>query len=189
MLGREESIRYAEEAAVKLRNLYLEKYGDPDNPLHLDLVNLGGKIGGSIYEVFCNTQWKDFNVLEAQEGGGFIVRLNTFYMDSEIYKSSLRLAFVIGDCLLNFQDAKPGTVCRTYQETRHVTASSKPSYDYVVHFGWSLLLPADLFENTWWLYRCNASEVAKAFDVSCRTAQLRSQQLNLPIKPLESMEG
>ena len=67
-------------------------------------------------------------------------------MDSETYKSSLRLAFAIGDWLLNFQNAEPGTVCRTYQETHHVTASSKPSYDYVVHFGWSLLLPADLFE-------------------------------------------
>lgn len=176
MLGREESIRYAEEAAVKLRNLYLEKYGDPDNPLHLNLVKLCSKIGGQIELVKNTSRYEDFAELEAREDGYFLIRLRVADHLIIPYESSFRLAFIIGDWILNFQDAEPGTVCRTYRET---VANNTASYIAARHFGWSLLLPADLFESTWQITGYDLRKTAEAFNLSTSAIMQRAQHLNI----------
>lgn len=173
-----ERFKYAEEAAVTIRERYLEKYGDPDNPLHLNLVKLCSKIGGQIELVDSMSRYEDFAELEAREDGYFLVRLRVADHLIIPYESSFRLAFIIGDWILNFQDAEPGTVCRTYRET---VGNSSVGYMAAKHFGWSLLLPADLFESTWQITGRNLREATKAFNVSTNAVMTRAQQLNIPL--------
>jgi len=171
-----ERFKYAEEAAVTIRERYLEKYGDPDKPLQLNLVKLCCKIGGQIELVKNTSRYEDFAELEAREGGYFLVRLRVADHLIIPYESSFRLAFIIGDWILNFQDAEPGTVCRTYRET---VANNTAGYMAAKHFGWSLLLPADLFESTWWLTGCDLRKTVEAFNLSTGAIMQRAQQLNI----------
>lgn len=173
-----ELYKHAEEAGVIIRERYLEKYGDPDNPLQLNLVKLCSKIGGQIELVDSMSRYEDFAELEAREDNYFLVRLRVADHLIIPYESSFRLAFIIGDWLLNFQDAEPGTECRTYRET---VANNTASYMAAKYFGWSLLLPADLFESTWQITGCDLRETTKAFNVSTNAVMTRAQQLNIPL--------
>lgn len=174
----QELYKHAEEVALTIRERYLEKYGDPDNPLHLNLVKLCSKIGGQIELIDSTSRYKDFTELEAQEDGYFIVRLRVADHLIVPYESSFRLAFIIGDWLLNFQDAEPGTACRTYREIERNRSAGGIAAKY---FGWSLLLPADLFESTWQITGRNLRETTKAFNVSTNAVMARAQQLNIPL--------
>ena len=144
MLSSVELFEHAKDSAVRLREAYLEKYGDPANPLRLDLVKLCSKIGGEIELVKNTSRYEDFTELEARADRYFLVRLRVADHLSVPYESSFRLAFIIGDWLLNFQSAEPGTECRTYRET---VANNTAGYTAAKIFGWNLLLPADLFES------------------------------------------
>lgn len=171
-----ERFKYAEEAAVTIRERYLEKCGDPDNPLQLNLVKLCSKIGGQIELVKNTSRYEDFAELEAREGGYFLVRLRVADHLIIPYESSFRLAFIIGDWILNFQDAELGTVCRTYRET---VGNSSVGYMAAKHFGWSLLLPADLFESTWQITGYDLRKTAEAFNLSTSAIMQRAQHLNI----------
>ena len=61
----DELFEHAKDSAVRLRERYLEKYGDPANPLHLNLVKLCSKIGGAIELVDSTSRYEDFTELEA----------------------------------------------------------------------------------------------------------------------------
>lgn len=174
----DELFEHAKDSAVRLRERYLEKYGDPANPLHLNLVKLCSKIGGAIELVDNTSRCEDFTELEAREDGYFLVRLRVADHLIVPYESSFRLAFIIGDWFLNFQDAEPGTECRTYRET---VANKTAGYTAAKIFGWNLLLPADLFESVWYANECNWGKVAEAFNVSSNAAMQRVQQLKLPL--------
>lgn len=178
MLSSVELFEHAKDSAVRLREAYLEKYGDHNNPLHLDLVKLCSKIGGEIELVKNTSRYEDFTELEAREDGHFLVRLRVADHLSVPYESSFHLAFIIGDWLLNFQSAEPGTACRTYRET---VANNTASYMAAKYFGWSLLLPADLFESTWQITGYDLRETTKAFNVSTNAVITRAQQLNIPL--------
>lgn len=178
MLSSVELFEHAKDSAVRLREAYLEKYGDPNNPLHLDLVKLCSKIGGEIELVKNTSRYEDFTELEAKEGGYFLVRLHVADHLIVPYESSFHLAFIIGDWLLNFQSVEPDTECRTYRET---VANKTAGYTAAKIFGWNLLLPADLFESVWYANECNWGKVAEAFNVSSNAAMQRAQQLKLPL--------
>lgn len=173
-----ELYKHAEEAGVIIRERYLEKYGDPDNPLQLNLVKLCSKIGGQIELVDSMSRYEDFAELEAREDNYFLVRLRVADHLTIPYESSFRLAFIIGDWLLNFQDAEPGTECRTYRET---VANNTASYMAAKYFGWSLLLPADLFESTWQITVYDLRKTAEAFNLSTSAIMQRAQHLNMPL--------
>lgn len=186
MLSSVELFEHAKDSAVRLREAYLEKYGDPNNPLHLDLVKLCSKIGGEIELVKNTSRYEDFTELEAREDGYFLVRLRVADHLSVPYESSFHLAFIIGDWLLNFQSAEPGTACRTYRET---VANNTAGYTAAKIFGWNLLLPADLFESTWWLTGCDLRKMVEAFNLSTSAIMQRAQQLNLPLsKPKTTLD-
>lgn len=178
MLSSVELFEHAKDSAVRLREAYLEKYGDPANPLRLDLVKLCSKIGGEIELVKNTSRYEDFTELEARADRYFLVRLRVADHLSVPYESSFRLAFIIGDWLLNFQSVEPGTECRTYRET---VANNTAGYTAAKIFGWNLLLPADLFESVWYANECNWGKVAEAFNVSSNAAMQRAQQLKLPL--------
>lgn len=178
MLSSVELFEHAKDSAVRLREAYLEKYGDPANPLRLDLVKLCSKIGGEIELVKNTSRYEDFTELEARADRYFLVRLRVADHLSVPYESSFRLAFIIGDWLLNFQSAEPGTACRTYRET---VANNTAGYTAAKIFGWNLLLPADLFESTWQITGCDLRETTKAFNVSTNAVMTRAQQLNIPL--------
>lgn len=178
MLSSVELFEHAKDSAVRLREAYLEKYGDPNNPLHLDLVKLCSKIGGEIELVKNTSRYEDFTELEAREDGYFLVRLRVADHIIVPYESSFRLAFIIGDWLLNFQSAEPGTACRTYRET---VANNTAGYTAEKIFGWNLLLPADLFESVWWMTGCDLRKMVEAFNLSTSAIMQRAQQLSLPL--------
>jgi hypothetical protein len=186
MLSSVELFEHAKDSAVRLREAYLEKYGDPNNPLHLDLVKLCSKIGGEIELVKNTSRYEDFTELEAREDGYFLVRLRVADHLSVPYESSFRLAFIIGDWLLNFQSAEPGTACRTYRET---VANNTASYTAAKIFGWNLLLPADLFESVWWMTECDLRKTVEAFNLSTSAIMQRAQQLSIPLsKPKTTLD-
>lgn len=94
----------------------------------------------------------------------------------------------IGDWLLNFTNAEPGA-CRTYSSVyRNPQGEVVDSYRQAVHFGWQLLLPADLFESVWWAENCDYMRVALAFGVASDTVRKRADQLNLPYAALCSLQ-
>ena len=174
----EEALEHAKEYAVKLRELYLTEATYLDDTIHLNLVKLCSKIGGQIELVDSTSRYDDFSELEARADGYFLVRLRVADHLIIPYESSFRLAFIIGDWILNFQDAEPGTECRTYRET---VANNTASYMAAKYFGWSLLLPTDLFESTWQITGCDLRETTKAFNVSTNAVMTRAQQLNIPL--------
>lgn len=170
-----DALEYAKKCAEKLREIYLTEGCDPDNPARLNLVELCYMIGGDI-ELVGGTSYEDYVALEAREGGYFLVRLRVADHLIIPYESSFRLAFIIGDWILNFQDAEPGTVCRTYRET---VGNSSVGYMAAKHFGWSLLLPADLFESTWQITGYDLRKTAEAFNLSTSAIMQRAQHLNI----------
>lgn len=175
---------HAKDSAVRHREAYLEKYGDPANPLHLDLVKLCSKIGGEIELVKNTSRYEDFTELEAREDGYFLIRLRVADHLIVPYESSFHLAFIIGDWLLNFQSAEPGTACRTYRET---VANNTAGYTAAKIFGWSLLLPADLFESTWQITGYDLRKTAEAFNLSTSAIMQRAQHLNIRLSAQKVM--
>ena len=172
----EEALEYAKEYAERLRELYLTECCLPDNPAHLNMEALCYMIGGDI-ELIGGTSPKDYVALEALEGGRFLTRLKIVDHLSVKYESSLQLATIIGDWILNFQDAEPGTTCRTDADYRN---NNSLEYRCAVRFGWNLLLPADLFESTWWMCGCDANTVGDVLNVYFIHALYRARQLGLP---------
>lgn len=174
-----EALEFAKKCAEKLREIYLTEGCNPDNPARLNLVELCYMIGGDI-ELTGGTSYEDYVALEAREGGRFLVRLKIVDHLNVKYESSLQLAFAIGDWFLNFQDAEPGAACRTGNDYK---VSNSLERRCAVRFGWNLLLPAELFESTWWLYDCNAGKVADALDIYAGHVTYRARQLELPETP------
>ena len=172
----EEALEFAKKCAEKLREIYLTEGCILDNQAHLNLVELCYMIGGDI-ELVGGTSYKDYVALEAQEGGRFLVRLKIVDHLNVKYESSLQLAFAIGDWFLNFQDTEPDTACRIGND---YAVSNSLECRCAVRFGWNLLLPAELFESTWWLYGCNAGKVADALDIYVGHVTYRARQLGLP---------
>lgn len=187
MSNTEES-KFAETVADSLREVYFTTIGNADEPLRLDLLELCEAMGGTVYEITSYSAKDDYNMLEIEEGGLFCVRLNSLGHMGVPYKSSPRLAMAIGDWLLNFTNAEPGA-CRTRNSVyRNPKGEDAASYGLAVHFGWQLLLPADLFESVWWAEGCDYEKVARAFSVANDAVRKRADQLNLPYTPPSSLQ-
>lgn len=172
----EEALDSAKEYAVKLRELYLTEATYLDDTIHLNLVELCYMLGGDI-ETVGGTSYQEYDILEAREVGRFLVRLRIADHMSVKYESSLQLATVIGDWILNFQGAKPGTVCRTSSD---YSGNSSLDYRCAVRFGWNLLLPAGLFESIWWMCDCDIGAVSDFLNIHYAHALYRARQLGLP---------
>ena len=172
----EEALEYAKEYAVKLRELYLTEATYLDDTIHLNLVELCYTLGGDI-ETVGGTSYQEYDILEAREDGRFLVRLRIADHLSVKYESSLQLATIIGDWILNFQDAEPGTICRTDADYRN---NNSLEYRCAVRFGWNLLLPAGLFESAWWMCGCDADTVGDVLNVYFIHVLYRARQLGLP---------
>lgn len=183
-----EELKFAETVADSLREVYFAHCGNRAKPLRLDLLELCDALGGTVYEITSYSSKDDYNMLEIEEDGLFCVRLNSLGHMGVPYKSSPRLAMAIGDWLLNFTNAEPGA-CRTYSSVyRNPQGEDAASYERAVHFGWQLLLPANLFESAWWLNRCDFMKVARDFGVDVETVCKRADQLNLPRTPPSSLQ-
>lgn len=183
-----EELKFAETVADSLREVYFTTIGNAGEPLRLDLLELCEAIGGTVYEITSYSAKDDYNMLEIEEDGLFSIRLNSLGHMGVPYKSSPRLAMAIGDWFLNFTNAEPGA-CRTYSSVyRNPQSKDVASYELAVHFGWQLLLPADLFESVWWLNRCDCMKVASAFGVDVEAVCKRADQLNLPRTPPSSLQ-
>mgnify|MGYP001787882148 FL=1 len=183
-----EELKFAETVADSLREVYFTTIGNAGEPLRLDLLELCEAMGGTVYEITSYSAKDDYNMLEIEEDGLFSIRLNSLGHMGVPYKSSPRLAMAIGDWLLNFTNAEPGA-CRTYSSVyRNPQGKGAASYELAVHFGWQLLLPADLFESVWWLNRCDFMKVARDFGVDIEAACKRADQLNLPRTPPSSLQ-
>lgn len=177
-MNKEETYQYVRDVAWRLRELFLNKYGDPENPLRLNLVKLCSTLGGSIEVTDHTSAYKDSDVLVTQEEGRFLVYLRAIDHFDVPYESSFKLAQAIGDWLLNFTNAEPGTVCRTY---RAGIGNKSISYAATLRFAWALLLPADLFESAWWLYECDVKKVAEMFGVPRNYVMQRTQHIGAPM--------
>lgn len=187
-LSKAEELKFAETVANSLREVYFTTIGNASEPLRLDLLELCEAMGGTVYEITRYSAKDDYNMLEIEEGGLFCIRLNSLGHMGVPYKSSPRLAMAIGDRLLNFINAEPGA-CRTYSSVyRNPKGEEAASYELAVHFGWQLLLPADLFESVWWLNRCDYMKAASAFGVDVEVVCKRANQLNLPLRPPSSLQ-
>lgn len=187
-MSKAEKLEFAETVADSLREIYFTNCGNPAEPLRLDLLELCEAMGGAVYEITSYSAKDDYNMLEIEEDGLFSIRLNSLGHMGVPYKSSPRLAMAIGDWLLNFTNAEPGA-CRTYNSVyRNPKGEDAASYELAVHFGWQLLLPADLFESVWWLNRCDYMKVASAFGVDTDAVCKRADQLNLPRTPPSSLQ-
>lgn len=183
-----EELKFAETVADSLREVYFTTIGNAGEPLRLDLLELCEAMGGTVYEITSYSAKDDYNMLEIEEGGLFCIRLNSLGHMGVPYKSSPRLAMAIGDMLLNFTNAEPGA-CRTYNSVyQNPQGKEAASYELAVHFGWNLLLPADLFESVWWAEGCDYEKVARAFSVANDTVHKRANQLNLPYTPPNSLQ-
>ena len=183
-----EELKFAATVADSLREVYFTTIGIAGEPLRLDLLELCETMGGTVYEITSYSAKDDYNMLEIEEDGLFCVRLNSLGHMGVPYKSSPRLAMAIGDWLLNFTNAEPGA-CRTYNSVyRNPKGEDAASYGLAVHFGWQLLLPADLFESVWWTEGCDYEKVAQAFSVANDTACKRADQLNLPYTSPNSLQ-
>ena len=183
-----EELKFAATVADSLREVYFTTIGNAGEPLRLDLLELCEAMGGTVYEITRHSSKDDYNMLEIEEDGLFCIRLNSLGHMGVPYKSSPRLAMAIGDWLLNFTNAEPGA-CRTYSSVyRNPQSKDAASYELAVHFGWQLLLPADLFESAWWLNRCDYVKVASAFGVDVEAVCKRASQLNLPHTPPSSLQ-
>lgn len=179
-MSKAEELKFAETVADSLREVYFTTIGNASEPLRLDLLELCEAMGGTVYEITSYSDKDNYNMLEIEEDGLFCIRLNSLGHMGIPYKSSPRLAMAIGDWLLNFTNAEPGA-CRTYNSVYHNPQSEVvASYRLAVHFGWQLLLPADLFESVWWAENCDYEKVARAFGVASDTVRKRADQLNLP---------
>lgn len=187
-MSKAEKLEFAETVADSLREVYFTTIGNAGEPLRLDLLKLCEAMGGTVYEITSYSAKDDYNMLEIEEDGLFCIRLNSLGHMGILYKSSPRLAMGIGDWLLNFTNAEPGA-CRTYNSVyRNPQGEDAASYELAVHFGWQLLLPADLFESVWWLNRCDCMKVASAFGVDVEAVCKRADQLNLPRTPPSSLQ-
>lgn len=183
-----EELKFAETVADSLREVYFTTIGNASEPLRLDLLKLCEAMGGTVYEITSYSAKDDYNMLEIEEDGLFRICLNSLGHMGVPYKSSPRLAMAIGDWLLNFTNAEPGA-CRTYNSVyRNPKGEDAASYELAVHFGWQLLLPADLFESVWWAEGCDYEKVARAFSVANDTVRKRADQLNLPHTPPSSLQ-
>jgi hypothetical protein len=171
-----EALDFAKEYAERLRELYLTEATYLDDTIHLNLVELCYMLGGDI-ETVGGTSYQEYAMLEAREDGRFLVRLRIADHPDVKYESSLRLATIIGDWILNFQDAEPGTTCRTDADYRN---NNSLEYRCAVRFGWNLLLPDGLFESTWWMYGCNEDAVGDVLNVYFIHVLYRARQLGLP---------
>lgn len=179
-MSKAEELKFAETVADSLREVYFTTIGNAGEPLRLDLLELCEAMGGTVYEITSYSTKDDYNMLEIEEDGLFSIRLNSLGHMGVPYKSSPRLAMAIGDWLLNFTNAEPGA-CRTYNSVyQNPQSEVVASYRLAVHFGWQLLLPADLFESVWWAEGCDYMRVAQAFGVASDTVRKRADQLNLP---------
>lgn len=187
-MSKAEELKFAETVADSLREVYFTTIGNASEPLRLDLLELCEAMGGTVYEITSYSAKDDYNMLEIEEDGLFCIRLNSLGHMGVPYKSSPRLAMAIGDWLLNFTNAEPGA-CRTYSSVyRYPQGEDAASYERAVHFGWQLLLPADLFESAWWLNRCDFMKVARDFGVDVEAVCKRADQLNLPRTPPSSLQ-
>lgn len=187
-MSKAEKLEFAETVADSLREVYFTTIGNASEPLRLDLLELCEAMGGTVYEITSYYAKDDYNMLEIKEGGLFSIRLNLLGHMGVPYKSSPRLAMAIGDWLLNFTNTEPGA-CRAYSSVyRNPKGEDAASYEFAVHFGWQLLLPADLFESVWWLNRCDYMKVASAFGVDTEAVCKRADQLNLPRTPPSSLQ-
>lgn len=187
-MSKAEELKFAETVADSLREVYFTTIGNASEPLRLDLLELCEAMGGTVYEITSYSAKDNYNMLEIEEDGLFCIRLNSLGHMGIPYKSSPRLAMAIGDWLLNFTNAEPGA-CRTYNSVYHNPQSEVvASYRLAVHFGWQLLLPADLFESVWWLNRCDFMKVARDFGVDIEAVCKRADQLNLPRTPPSSLQ-
>lgn len=187
-MSKAEELKFAETVADSLREVYFTTIGNAGEPLRLDLLELCEAMGGTVYEITSYSAKDDYNMLEIEEDGLFCIRLNSLGHMGVPYKSSPRLAMAIGDWLLNFTNAEPGAY-RTYNSVyRNPQGEDVASYGLAVHFGWQLLLPADLFESVWWLNRCDCMKVASAFGVDVEAVCKRADQLNLPRTPPSSLQ-
>lgn len=183
-----EELKFAEMVADSLREVYFTTIGNASEPLRLDLLELCEAMGGTVYEITSYSSKDDYNMLEIEEDGLFSIRLNSLGHMGVPYKSSPRLAMAIGDWLLNFSNAEPGA-CRAYSSVyRNPQGEDAASYEHAVHFGWQLLLPADLFESVWWAEGCEYEKVAQAFGVDVEAVCKRADQLNLPRTPPSSLQ-
>ena len=188
VLSNTEELKFAETVADSLREVYFTTVSNASEPLRLDLLELCEALGGTVYEITSYSAKDDYNMLEIEEGGLCSIRLNSLGHMGVPYKSSPRLAMAIGDWLLNFTNAEPGG-CRTYNSVyRNPKGEDAASYELAVHFGWQLLLPADLFESAWWLNRCDYMKVASAFGIDVEAVCKRANQLNLPLRPPSSLQ-
>ena len=187
-MSKAEELKFAETVADSLREVYFTTIGNASEPLRLDLLELCEAMGGTVYEITSYSAKDNYNMLEIEEDGLFCIRLNSLGHMGIPYKSSPRLAMAIGDWLLNFTNAEPGA-CRTYNSVYHNPQSEDAaSYELAVHFGWQLLLPADLFESVWWAEGCDFEKVARAFGVDVEAVCKRADQLNLPRTPPSSLQ-
>lgn len=171
-----EALDFAKEYAERLRELYLTEATYLDDTIHLNLVELCYMLGGDI-ETVGGTSYQEYAMLEACEDGRFLVRLRIADHLDVKYESSLQLATIIGDWILNFQDAEPGVTCRTNADYRN---NNSLECRCAVRFGWNLFLPAGLFESTWWMCGCDISKVCDFLDVHFTYALYRARQLGLP---------
>lgn len=187
-MSKAEELKFAETVADSLREVYFTTIGNASEPLRLDLLELCNSMGGTVYEITSYSSKDDYNMLEIEEDGLFCIRLNSLGHMGVPYKSSPRLAMAIGDWLLNFTNAEPGA-CRTYNSVyRNPQSEVVDSYKLAVHFGWQLLLPADLFESVWWTENCDYMRVAQAFGVASEAVCKRANQLNLPLRHPSSLQ-
>lgn len=180
-MSKAEELKFAETVADSLREVYFTTIGNASEPLRLDLLELCEAMGGTVYEITSYSTKDDYNMLEIEEDGLFCIRLNSLGHMGVPYKSSPRLAMAIGDWLLNFTNAEPGAY-RTYNSVyRNPQGEDVASYGLAVHFGWQLLLPADLFESVWWMTGCDLRKTVEAFNLSTSAIMQRAQQLNIPL--------